>query len=290
MKSCLERKSSVAGLFVIVSMFAVHSPLQAQDAAAFFKQNCTSCHTIGGGRLTGPDLKDVTTRKDRAWLVQFLQSPKAMMDSGDPYALKLQQEARGVVMPNIAGMSPQQAQALLDLITAESKLPRSQFAGTQISDRPLTPQDIANGKLIFLGERRLLAGGPACISCHTVRGLTMLGGGRLGPDLTRVYERLQGRKGLATWLSAPATPTMGSVFKTHAMQPDEILSLVALLEDSAKKGGEADTTSLLNFFLLGLGGMVLGLVSLDLIWKKRFRGVRWNLVHQQNGEKDRGER
>src|SRR5581483_10324354 len=49
----------------------------AQDAAAFFKQNCASCHTIGGGRLTGPDLKDVTARKDRAWFVQFLQGPKA---------------------------------------------------------------------------------------------------------------------------------------------------------------------------------------------------------------------
>src|ERR1019366_8272166 len=114
-----------------------------QDAAAFFKQNCTSCHTIGGGRLTGPDLKDVTSRRDHAWLVQFLQSPKAMIDSGDPYALKLQQEARGVVMPNIAGMNPQQAQELLDMITAESKQTRSQFAGMQISDRPLTAQDVA---------------------------------------------------------------------------------------------------------------------------------------------------
>lgn len=42
----------------------------AQDAADFFRQNCVSCHTIGGGRLTGPDLKDVLTRKDRAWLTQ----------------------------------------------------------------------------------------------------------------------------------------------------------------------------------------------------------------------------
>src|SRR5690606_36048558 len=25
----------------------------AQDAADFFRQNCVSCHTIGGGRLTG---------------------------------------------------------------------------------------------------------------------------------------------------------------------------------------------------------------------------------------------
>lgn len=272
------------------------SLLQAQDAPAFFKQNCTSCHTIGGGRLTGPDLKDVTTRRDRQWLVQFLQSPKAVIDSGDPYATKLQQEARGVVMPNISGMNPQQAQALLDMITAESKLSRSQFAGLQVSDRPLTAQDVANGRLIFTGVRPLSGGGPACISCHSVRGLTLLGGGRLGPDLTRVYERLQGRKGLASWLSAPASPTMAPVFKAHAMQSEEILSLVALFEDSARKGGEADTTPVLNFFLLGLGGMVLGLVSLDLVWKKRFRGVRWSLVHKENGQNgnshtdNRGER
>ena len=284
-------KFCVHGLFLLtLSMlleFVGSSLVQAQDAIAFFKQNCTSCHTIGGGRLTGPDLKDVTTRRDSQWLVQFLQSPKTMIDSGDPYALKLQQEARGVVMPNIAGMNPQHAQALLDMIAAESKLSRSQFAGLQISDRPLTGQDVAKGKLIFLGEQPLNAGGPACISCHTVRGLTLLGGGRLGPDLTRVYERLQGRKGLSSWLSAPASPTMAPVFKAHAMQPEEILSLVALFEDSARKGGEADTTPVLNFFLLGIGGMVLGLVSLDLVWKKRFRGVRWSLVHGENGQNEK---
>ncbi len=285
-KSCLP--VSLAFAILLALLLCGSTTTRAQDAAAFFKQNCTSCHTIGGGRLTGPDLRDVTARKERTWLVQFLQSPKAMIDSGDPYAAKLQQEARGVVMPNIAGMSPQQAQALLDMIEAESKLPRSQFAGMQISDRPLTPQDIAKGRLIFLGEQRLSAGGPACISCHTIKGLAPLGGGRLGPDLTRVYERLQGRKGLASWLSAPASPTMAPVFKTHAMQSEEILSLVALLEDSAKKGGESDTTSLLNFFLLGLGGMVLGLVSLDAIWKKRFRGVRWTLVHGERGKSEGG--
>ena len=293
-KSCVRGLPRLTALLVLG--FVAVPLLQGQDAAAFFKQNCTSCHTIGGGRLTGPDLKDVATRKDGQWLVQFLQNPKAMIDSGDPYALKLQTEARGVVMPNIAGMNPQQARALLDMIEAESKLPRSQFAGLQISDRPLTGQDVAKGKLIFLGEQPLSAGGAACISCHTVRGLTLLGGGRLGPDLTRVYERLQGRRGLSSWLSAPASPTMAPVFKTHAMQPQEILSLVALFEDSARKGGEADTTPVLNFFLLGVGGMVLGLVTLDQVWKKRFRGMRWSLVHKENGhsgndhKEDRGER
>jgi len=277
--------SAIVGALLIL-LLRTGTAASAQDAAAFFKQNCASCHTIGGGRLTGPDLKDVGSRRDQTWLVQFLQGPKAMIDSGDPYAAKLQQDARGVVMPNIAGMNPQVAQALLDLIRGESKLPRSQFAGLQVSDRPLTALDVQRGREIFRGERPLSNGGPACNSCHTVKGLNMLGGGRLGPDLTRVFERLQGRKGLGAWLSSPASPTMVPVFKEHAIQPEEILSLIALFEDSAKQGGQDDTTSLLNFFLLGVGGMVLGLISLDTLWKQRFRGVRRGLVHKE----DRGER
>ena len=33
-----------------------------------FKTKCAACHTIGGGKLVGPDLKEVTTRRDDAWL------------------------------------------------------------------------------------------------------------------------------------------------------------------------------------------------------------------------------
>ncbi len=250
----------------------------AQEAADFFRQNCVSCHTVGGGRLTGPDLKNVTQRKERDWLVEFLQSPQSMMDKGDAYALKLQQEARGVVMPTISGMSKDRAQALLAMLDTESKLPKSQFAGMQISDRPFTAYDVLQGRAIFSGERRLVNGGTACISCHTVKGTGALGGGRLGPDLTRVYERLQGRKNMAAWLFAPATPTMGSVFKTHALKPEEILPLVGFFEDAARRGGQDDSAARLNFFLLGIGGAAFGLVLMDAAWKRRFRNVRRALV------------
>jgi mono/diheme cytochrome c family protein len=175
---------------------------------------------------------------------------------------------------------------LLDLIDAESKLPKSRFAGTQISDRPFTAQDVINGRQIFMGYRRLATGGPACISCHTVKGLGGLGGGRLGPDLTLVYERLQGRKGLSAWLMNPASPTMAPVFRNRQMQPEEILPLVAFFADSAKKGGTDDSTALLNFFLLGMGVMVVGLVSLDAIWKRRIRGVRRQIVGRRSRKED----
>ena len=79
-------------------------------------------------------MKGVTSRQDRAWLIQFILAPQAAIDRGDPYALKLQQEARGVVMANVAGLTPDLASRLLDLIDTESALPKSQFAGVQISE------------------------------------------------------------------------------------------------------------------------------------------------------------
>ena len=274
----LSNKRINRPIYLILSLVATAVAASAQEAADFFRQNCISCHTVGGGRLTGPDLKNVTQRKEREWLVEFLQSPQAMIDKGDPYVLKLQQEARGVVMPNINGMSKDRAQSLLGMLDAESKLPKSQFAGMQISDRPFTAYDISQGRAVFLGERRLANAGPACISCHTVKGNGALGGGRLGPDLTRVYERLQGRKNMAAWLFAPATPTMSSVFKQHRLKPEEILPLVAFFDDAARRGGQDDSAARLNFFLLGIGGAALGLVMMDAAWKGRFRSVRRTLV------------
>jgi len=253
--------------------------LPAQETVDFFRDNCASCHTIGGGRLTGPDLKNVTQRKDRAWLIQFLQSPQAMIDRGDAYALKLKQESRDTVMPTINGMSPARAELLLSMIEAESKLPKSRFAGLQISDRPFTQQDVELGKELFMGRRKLANGGPACVTCHTLKGADGFGGGRLGPELSKAYERLQGRKAMGAWLYAPATPTMNPTFRNAALKADqEILPLLALFESTARAGGEDDLTGIAGFFAAGFVVAVLCLGLFAVIWCARFRAVRDPLV------------
>ncbi|MCC7495927.1 MAG: cytochrome c [Bryobacterales bacterium] len=269
----------ISPVFSIITILAAGTTaIQAQDPAEFFRANCTSCHTIGGGRLTGPDLKNVTQKKDRAWLVQFLQSPQGMMDKGDPYALQLKAEARDVVMPTINGMTPALAESLLTMIEAESKLPKSQFAGLQISDRPFTPQDVEQGKEIFMGHRRLANGGPPCVTCHTFRGIGGFGGGRLGPDLSKVYERLGGRKAMGAWLFAPATPTMNFIFKSSALKSEEILPLLALFNSTAKAGGEDDHADTAGFFATGFVVAVVLLLLAGAIWRSRFRGVRGPIV------------
>ena len=259
-------------------MLLASSAFAADEAATYFRQNCMSCHTIGGGRIVGPDLKDVTQRRDRAWLQRFVANPKSFLDGGDPYAAKLKEEARGAVMPNISGIDETKASSLLDMIERESKLPKSQFAGLNIGDQPFTALDIANGRRIILGEKKLANGGPACISCHSVDNLSMLGGGKLAPDLTKVLERLRGRKNLASWLQAPATPTMRPLFANTSLTNDEIVQLVAYLESTAKRPQQNADTATLSFFFIGLGGAVFGFIGADTVWRKRFRGVRKPLV------------
>ena len=64
--------TSWVAIFLAVMLFPVS--LGAQDAANFFEGNCTLCHTVGEGPRAGPDLQDVTQRKDRDWLIRFVSA------------------------------------------------------------------------------------------------------------------------------------------------------------------------------------------------------------------------
>lgn len=250
----------------------------AQVPADYYRQNCFSCHTIGGGRLTGPDLQGLSERQSREWLVEWMLDPEGVLASGDPYAVRLQRESRGAVMTRSPGMTRELAGALLDLIDQESALEKSDFAGLQISDRPLLPEDIELGRRLFIGTAPLVSGGPACLGCHHVNSLGGLGGGRLGPNLTRSFATLEGRKGLAAWLAAPPGATMAPVFQRHPLDSEEILPLLAFLKQETELDQPESSAPLVNFLLAGLVGAALVLVIFDLIWNRRFRNVRRDLV------------
>ena len=57
----------------------------------FRKKACGGCHKIGGeieGGV-GPNLKDVTTRRDHKWLVEWIKDPRVKLDQKDPIAMEL---------------------------------------------------------------------------------------------------------------------------------------------------------------------------------------------------------
>ncbi len=262
----------------LIALVLLVGKVQGQDPVVFFKSNCASCHTVGGGRLTGPDLKNIAERRDAAWLEEFILDPPAMINSGDPTATQLLRDFRGVIMPKVNGVNPGLIQALINLITAESALEKSQFIGLQLSDRPLTAADVAMGDSLFSGLRPFESGGHACMGCHRTQGIGLLGGGLLGPDLTQVYGRLGGRKALASWLSSPISPTMQPIFNTTPLDGEEILALVAYFESSATQLAVITSTQDFHYLVAGLLGTIFLLVLFDIIWGRRLRSVRRALV------------
>ncbi|MFO1396466.1 MAG: multicopper oxidase domain-containing protein [Burkholderiales bacterium] len=63
-----------------------------------FESKCLACHTIAGGDKLGPDLYQVTKRRDDAWLTRWLKNPEQMLQSDA--AAKQMLEKYKVPMPN----------------------------------------------------------------------------------------------------------------------------------------------------------------------------------------------
>jgi mono/diheme cytochrome c family protein len=265
-------------LAIATATSLVAQDLPSEESVEFFRRNCASCHTIGGGRLTGPDLKGLLARRERDKTVAFIVDPRGAIDSGDPYVRRLVEEARGAIMQPIPGVDRARASKLVDLIEYESKLEKSRFAATLVSDRPLTPEDSRRGGAHFTGRMPFKSGAPACNACHTVRELSGFGGGELGPDLTAAFARLDGRKALAAWLVAPPGPVMQPVFNNHALEGEEILALVSYLKDAAERGEPAAQPASLEFVAWSLCGAAVLLTLMDVVWRRRFTGVRRALV------------
>ncbi len=276
-------------LVILVYQAAAAPPAQSPgDGETIFGQKCAACHTIGGGKLVGPDLKGVTTLRDTDWLTRWISAPDKMLAEGDPIATDLLQEYNNVPMPNL-GLSDPEVAALIAYFEAQD--------GTSAAPSPPQPaeaQPAANaqpaqsgaasafadgnadfGYQLFVGEVPLANGGPACISCHSVNTIQGLGGGTLGPNLTQVYGRY-GDAGLAATLTSLPFPTMQGVFGDHPLTEAEASHLYAFFIQADQSTTQPVKSG--NFVWLGLGGFVLLLALSQLIWMKRLNGVRKPLV------------
>ena len=186
-------------LFVLLSSGFAYG---AQDPAAVFAKKCSGCHTFGHGDRVGPDLKGVTDRRARAWLLAWIRSSQRMVTARDSTALTLFEKFKRERMPDQT-LSEQEIGALLDYFAANGPLTagggRARHAATAAA------AEIAWGRDVFFGTRSAQSGGVSCASCHAVQTDGAPSGGTFGGDLTHAYSRFQDAA-LSVFLRRPCFP------------------------------------------------------------------------------------
>lgn len=102
----------IAVLVIIAICISFTTTSYAESGENLFQsKGCVACHTIGKGKLTGPDLLGVTKRREKEWLRQWLKSPDTMILT-DPIAKEMLKEFF-VPMPN-QGLTDDEIELLIE--------------------------------------------------------------------------------------------------------------------------------------------------------------------------------
>ncbi len=57
----------------------IQPELAARGQELFQVKGCIACHTVGKGRLVGPDLKDVVHQRSYRWTLAMIMQPDSML-------------------------------------------------------------------------------------------------------------------------------------------------------------------------------------------------------------------
>lgn len=84
----------------------------------YTNRGCVGCHSIGGGKRSGPDLAGVTEQRDHAWLRRWLKNPTEMFET-DSIAKALLAQYNNTRMPNLR-LKDEEVEALIHYMAQES--------------------------------------------------------------------------------------------------------------------------------------------------------------------------
>ncbi len=261
----------LAGLFYCAAVFG------QSEGEKLFNQVCVACHTVGQGRLIGPDLAGVQQRRSEEWLLKFIRSSQTVIQSGDPVAAALFEEYNKIPMPD-NNYSDDQIRAVISYIAENSPGGPGAAETGGISPAPGRPlseageENIQAGKNLFEGRTRLANGGPTCNSCHNVKNDALLGGGALAKDLTDAYSRL-GEAGVKAILGNPPFPAMKQAYQNRLLSEAEIFDLTAFLQHADQVSNTQQAKNYRTQLLFtGLGGAVVLLLVFGGVWTRSKRG------------------
>ena len=255
-------------LLLIIGIFAF-TILSAGEGEDLFKKTCAACHTIGQGRLVGPDLKNVTEKRSQDWLISFIKSSTKKINSGDADAKAIFDEYNKLLMPD-NNYTDAQVLAVLNYISTGGS-GNGVLATVPAVDilSGITSENINIGASLFSGNQRLTNGGVACSSCHKVRDERIFSSGTLAKDLSESYD-VMGSAGVAAIIKSSPFPVMNTAYKNHALTEDEVLNLTAYLKSvSEQRIYQLPTDFSMFFAFFGVVVFAMIFMSTVILYFKR---------------------
>ncbi|OGT77279.1 MAG: hypothetical protein A3I78_02040 [Gammaproteobacteria bacterium RIFCSPLOWO2_02_FULL_56_15] len=269
-------RNNVVGIIVVAGWLIGSQPASAQESGReIFQKSCAACHSVGGGRLVGPDLAGVNDKRPEDWLLKFIKSSQTLVKSGDKTATALFEEFNKLPMPDQA-LSDDQIRKVLAHIKETGGGPA---AGKETAAPPApaakesaaegTPAEILLGGHLFEGKVRFANGGPSCKACHDVKNEAVISGGILASELTLVFSRM-GKPGVSAILGSAPFPVMQAAYEGKALSENEIRALIAFLQHVDKEHARQMPKEWgWRMFSAGAGGVVVLLGIFSLAGRRR---------------------
>lgn len=158
-------RKNVVGFLVVAGWLIGSLPASAQESGKeIFQKACAACHSIGAGKLVGPDLAGVNDKRPEDWLLKFIKSSQSLVKAGDQTATALFEQFNKIGMPDQA-LSDEQIKKVLAHVKETGGSPA---AGKETAAPPAqaamepaaTPDEIRLGGGTFRGQGSFRQPGP----------------------------------------------------------------------------------------------------------------------------------
>jgi mono/diheme cytochrome c family protein len=242
---------------------------RADEGEQLFKTTCAACHTIGKGRLVGPDLLNIAEKRSQEWLISFIKSSTAVIKSGDPDAVAIFKEYNSLLMPD-NNYSDAQVVSILDYIKAGGSSTGGQENTVTVDIlSETTSENVSIGLQLFTGTQRLENGGAACTSCHKVRDERIFSSGTLAKDLSESFD-IMGSAGISAIINSPPFPVMQVAYNKNPLTEEEVINLTAYLKSVSKERiYQRPTDFSMLFAILSISAFIMILMTTIILYFRR---------------------
>lgn len=170
------------------------SPEEMAGVAYFRQERCVTCHAIGGeGGKVGPDLTQVSIRKDAAWMIQHFRRPSLLRPGTSMPPIQLSDSQLSSLAAFLLKLNPTNATALQN-----------------------APDFATQGALVYHANH--------CGACHMVNGVGM----KVGPPLNGLSKR-ETRSWVEEHFASPQKLSPGSIMPPYKLSPKDLDNLTTYL-------------------------------------------------------------